>query len=86
MKEGVRSLFVYNFSTSMTTAGSIIFLITPRSQLLVFSLFDAVYVGDYGRASVIASSIILIVGIVELLFLLLLKSGKRSRRSYVFNA
>lgn len=86
MKEGVRSLFVYNFSTSMTTAGSIIFLITPRSQLLVFSLFDAVYVGDYGRASVIASTIILVVGIVELLFLLLLKSGKRSRRSYVFNA
>lgn len=85
MREGFFSLFVYNFSTSMTTAGAIIFLITPSKQLAVFKLFDAVYVGDYGRASVIATAIILIVAVFEGIFALLIKHTKRvkERRVYV---
>ncbi len=48
------SCFVYNFTSSMTTAGSIIFLIDAKRQLAVFKLFDAVYQGDYALASLIA--------------------------------
>lgn len=62
------SCFVYNFSSSMTTAGSILFLIDPGRQLAVFKLFDAVYTGDYAMASLIATLIILIVLAVEGLF------------------
>ena len=52
------SCFVYNFSSSMTTAGAILFLIDPGRKLAVFKLFDAVYTGDYALASLIATSII----------------------------
>lgn len=59
------SCFAYNFSSSMTTAGAVLFLIDPGHQLAVFKLFDAVYTGDYALASLIASTIILIVLLVE---------------------
>lgn len=59
------SCFVYNFSTSMTTAGAILFLINPGQKLAVFKLFDAVYTGEYAVASLIATLIILIVLLVE---------------------
>ena len=36
------SCFAYNFSSSMTTAGAILFLINPGKKLAVFQLFDAV--------------------------------------------
>lgn len=84
MKDGSFSLFVYNFSTSMTTAGAIIFLITPSKQLAVFKLFDAVYVGDYGRASVIASAIILIVALIEGLFAILIRRENKLKKRSVY--
>lgn len=59
------SCFSYNFSSSMTTAGAIIFLIDPARKLAVFKLFDAVYTGDYALAALIATLIILIVLAVE---------------------
>ncbi len=59
------SCFVYNFSSSMTTAGAIIFLINPGRKLAVFKLFDAVYSGEYALASLMASMIIVIVLAVE---------------------
>lgn len=59
------SCFVYNFSSSMTTAGAILFLIDPGRKLAVFKLFDAVYTGEYALASLIATSIILVVLAVE---------------------
>ena len=59
------SCFVYNFSSSMTTAGAIIFLIDPGRQLAVFRLFDAVYQGEYAIASLIATCIIVVVLAVE---------------------
>ncbi|WP_253290765.1 iron ABC transporter permease [Pseudoflavonifractor sp. MSJ-37] len=72
------SCFVYNFSSSMTTAGSIIFLIDPGRQLAVFKLFDAVYTGDYALASLIASAITVIVLAVEgLVFLISWKGAAR---------
>lgn len=72
------SCFVYNFSSSMTTAGAIIFLINPGKQLAVFKLFDAVYTGEYALASLIASVIIVIVLAVEgLAYLITWKGGAR---------
>lgn len=59
------SCFAYNFSSSMTTAGAILFLITPSRKLAVFRLFDAVSSGEYAVASLIASLIIVIVLLTE---------------------
>ena len=72
------SCFVYNFSSSMTTSGAILFLINPGRKLAVFKLFDAVYVGDYALASLIATLTILIVLAVEgLAYLITWKVGQR---------
>lgn len=71
------SCFAYNFSSSMTTAGAILFLIDPGRKLAVFKLFDAVYSGDYALASLIATLIIVIVLAVEGLVYGL--SGKAAR-------
>ena len=75
------SCFVYNFTSSMTTAGSIIFLIDAKRQLAVFKLFDAVYQGDYALASLIASVITVIVLFVEALAYLISRKGEARRVS-----
>jgi iron(III) transport system permease protein len=77
MKPAFFSCFSYHFSSSMTSAGAILFLINPAKKLAVFQLFDAVSSGDYANASLIATLIILIVvcaeGIVHLI------TGKEQR-------
>lgn len=71
------SCFVYNFSSSMTTAGAILFLIDPGRKLAVFRLFDSVYKGEYALASLLASSIILVVLAVEgMAYLITWKAAK----------
>ncbi len=65
MKPAFVSSFVYNFSSSMTTAGAILFLVSPSRKLAVFKLFDSVYRGEYAMASLLATVIILIVLAVE---------------------
>lgn len=65
MKQAFFSCFTYHFSSSMTSAGAIIFLIDPSRKLAVFQLFDAVYSGEYATASLIASLIIVVVVIAE---------------------
>ena len=65
MKPAFFSCFSYHFSSSMTSAGAIIFLINPARKLAVFQLFDAVSTGDYANASLIATLIILIVVFAE---------------------
>ncbi len=72
------SCFVYNFSSSMTTVGAIIFLINPAKKLAVFRLFDAVYTGEYALASLIATAIIVIVLAMEALaYLITWKVGQK---------
>ena len=72
------SCFVYNFSSSMTTAGAILFLINPGRKLAVFKLFDSVYLGEYAMASLISTLIIVIVLAVEgLVYLITWKAAKR---------
>ena len=65
MKPAFFSCFSYHFSSSMTSAGAILFLIDPSRKLAVFQLFDAVSSGDYANASLIATLIILIVVTAE---------------------
>ena len=65
MKPAFFSCFSYHFSSSMTSAGAILFLINPAKKLAVFQLFDAVSSGDYANASLIATLIILIVMVAE---------------------
>ena len=72
------SCFVYNFSSSMTTAGAILFLIDPDKQLAVFKLFDAVYTGNYALASLIAAVITVIVLAVEGLVFLISWKGRHA--------
>lgn len=79
MKSAFFTCFTHNFSSSMTTAGAIIFLINPGKKLLVFNLFDKVYLGEYPMASLIATLIIVIVLAVEGLVWLI--SHKEARRN-----
>lgn len=81
LKPAFLSCFSYNFSSSMTTAGAIIFLINPARKLAVFKLFDAVYTGDYALAALISTLIILIVLAVEGIVYWL--TGKVAKQSYV---
>ena len=63
------------FSQGLTTAGAIIFLISAKYKVLVYTLFDAINRGDYAVASLIAGIMILLslafsslLGMVEKLF------------------
>ena len=44
----------------MTTAGAVMFLISARHKLAVYTLFDAINSGEYGVDSLISSMIIVI--------------------------
>lgn len=60
--------FVNNFTSAMITAGSVIFLITPGQKIAVFTLFDSINTGKYGEASMIATFIILITVLINVIF------------------
>lgn len=48
------------FSQGLTTAGAIIFLISAKYKVLVYTLFDAIKRGDYAVASLISGIMILL--------------------------
>lgn len=81
LRPALFSCFAYNFTSSMTTAGAILFLIDPGHQLAVFRLFDAVYKGEYALASVLATVITGIVLAAEGLMWLLTHRKERRRVS-----
>ena len=63
------------FTQGLTTAGAIIFLISAKYKVLVYTLFDAINRGDYAVASLIAGIMIWLslafaslLGMVEKLF------------------
>ena len=76
--------FVYNFTSAMTTAGAVLFLIQPGQKIAVFRLFDAINMGEYGVASLIATIIILISLAVNLLLMWLTGNGKKGGPGFVF--
>lgn len=52
--------FINGFTTTMTTIGSIIFLVYPRQKVLTLVMFDVIQSGNYEVGSVIALLIITI--------------------------
>ena len=79
IKNVLSSMVLYNFNGAMTTAGSILFLITPGKNLAIFDLFDSIYIGEYHEACVFASMIIIVV----IVFSLLMKLFERERVNVV---
>ncbi len=60
--------FINNFTSTMTTIGSIIFLIYPGQKVATLELFEAINSGNYGVAAIISTLIIIITLLMNLLF------------------
>ena len=69
--------FINTFTTTMTTVGAIIFLITPSAKVATVELFNEIRDGDYRMASVIASLLILIILSVNILFSIFILRKKK---------
>jgi len=80
MKPAFLTGFINNFTATMTTIGSIIFLIYPGQKVATLEMFDAIQSGDYGLGSVIACIIILITLFINILFSKLVYGGKNVSR------
>lgn len=65
--------FINGFRTTMTTIGSIIFLVYPGQKVLTLVMFDAIQSGNYNVGSVIALLIIVICLAVNFMYRLVLK-------------
>lgn len=50
MKQAFATGFINNFTSAMVTAGAVIFLVTPGQKITVFTLFDCINTGRYGRS------------------------------------
>ena len=82
-KSGLYISFVNGFTSTMTTIGSIIFLIYPKQKLATMVMFDVIESGKYGVGSVIAFLIILVCLMVNgLYYLLLSRKEKKKDVSY----
>lgn len=68
--------FINNFTATMTTIGSIIFLVYPGKKLATIEMFDAIQSGEYAVGASIACSIILITMIINILFSKIILEGK----------
>lgn len=76
-KSGLYISFVNGFTSTMTTIGSIIFLIYPKQKLATMVMFDVIESGKYGVGSVIAFLIILVCLVVNgLYYFLISRKGK----------
>ena len=84
LKHAFFTCFVYNFTSAMTTAGAILFLIQPSQKIAVFRLFDAINTGDYGVACLISSAIILISLAVNLIVMGLTRNRAKRGEGIVF--
>lgn len=79
-KSGLYISFVNGFTATMTTIGSIIFLIYPNQKLATMVMFDVIESGKYGVGSVIAFLIILVCLVVNGLYYYLL--GRKGKKNY----
>ncbi len=77
-KSGLYISFVNGFTATMTTIGSIIFLIYPKQKLATMVMFDVIESGRYGEGSVIAFLIILTCLFVNGLYYFILSRRERS--------
>lgn len=79
-KSGLYISFVNGFTATMTTIGSIIFLIYPNQKLATMVMFDVIESGKYGVGSVIAFLIILVCLVVNGVYYYLL--GRKGKKNY----
>lgn len=75
---------ITSFNATMTTVGSIIFLVYPSQKVLTLVMFDVINSGKYNEASVIALLIILICLCFSFLFVLINFLIKKLGGLYVF--
>lgn len=59
--------FINGFTTTMTTTGAIIFLISPGASVATVEMFNTIRDGDYGLASIIAIFIIIVTFFINIL-------------------
>ena len=78
-KDALSISFINAFTTSMTTIGSIIFLVSPGQKVLTIVMFDLIQSGNYNVGSVIAILIIVICLIVNSLYLIILNRNNIRR-------
>lgn len=71
--------FVNTFTTTMTTVGSIIFIISPSAKVATVEMFNALRDGDYGIGAVIANLIIFSTLIINVGFSKLM-TGKENKK------
>ena len=76
---------INNFNATMTTVGSIIFIVYPSQKVLTLVMFDVINSGKYDIASVIAL-LIIIICICFSILLLGLGIFLKNRRRYVFRS
>ena len=76
-KKGFTVTFINAFTATMTTIGSIIFLVYPGQKVLTLVMFDVINSGNYNIGSVIALIIILICLVVNGGYYLATKIGDR---------
>lgn len=76
-KESIRVSLINAFTTTMTTVGSIIFLVYPSKKLMTLVMFDVINSGKYKEGSVIALYILVICLIFNLLIQVLTREKCR---------
>ena len=76
-KPGFFLSFINNFTATMTTVGSIIFLVYPGQKLATLIMFDVIQSGKYRIGAVIACLLILVVMLFNISFYLLFLSDKK---------
>ena len=76
---------INNFNATMTTVGSIIFIVYPSQKVLTLVMFDVINSGKYDIASVIAL-LIIVICICFSMILLGIRIFINNRRRYVFRS
>ena len=71
-KRGLYVSFVNGFTATMTTIGSIIFLVYPSQKVATLVMFDVIESGKYDIGSVIAFYIIVICLLVNVIYYLVI--------------
>lgn len=80
IKASIRISLINSFVTTMTTVGSIIFLVYPGKKLMTLVMFDVINSGKYNEGSVIALLIMIICLLFTLAINLLFRQSQNKLR------
>lgn len=85
-KNAIMISLINAFTKTMTTVGTIIFLVYPGRKLMTLVMFDVIQSGKYGEGSVLAFYIILICLAFNILLRFFMNRDFRKRRHSVFRS